>query len=117
MTTLLYSQAICNKYKNESGETSLDEVSEAETTLQSNYQTFPSEFKLAAEVLELAEIKHTQRATMFLQQTISNRYKEVSELVDSSKSLKPQRRKKSMRELMQQSVFHGAGWIGCNFIA
>lgn len=55
--------------------------------------------------------------TLLNSESISDKYKEVSELVDLSKSLKPERKKKTMKELMQQSFFHGASWIGYNFIA
>lgn len=57
-------------------------------------------------------------ATLFLSQTVSDRYKEVSELVATVHSeKKTPRRKKSMKDLMEQSFFHGASWIGYNFIA
>lgn len=108
MTTLLYSQTASIAYKND--------FKESETSAQNVYPIFPDEYKTAVEVLQMAEIKHTKNATMFLCQTISNKYKEVSESINST-SLKPERKKKTMQEYMKQSVFHGASWIGSNFIA
>lgn len=108
MTTLLYSQTASNAYKNDS--------KESETLTKETYSISLDDYKTAVEVLQMAEIKHTKNATMFLCQTISNKYKEVSESI-SSTSLKPQRKKKTMQEYMKQSVFHGASWLGSNFIA
>lgn len=55
---------------------------------------------------------------LFLSQNISNTYKEVSELVATVHSDKKHpRKKKNMKELMEESFFHGASWIGYNFIA
>lgn len=56
-------------------------------------------------------------ATLLLSQTVSDKYKEVSEVINSIEVNKKELRKKTMRELMQESFFHGAGWIGYNFIA
>ena len=56
-------------------------------------------------------------ATLLLSQTISEKYKEVSDVINSVEVNKKELRKKTMKELMQESFFHGAGWIGYNFIA
>lgn len=56
-------------------------------------------------------------ATLLLSQTISDKYKEVSELINNVETDKKSFRNKSMRDLMQESFFHGASWIGYNFIA
>lgn len=48
---------------------------------------------------------------------IEEQYKEVSEVINSTEINKKDIRKKSMKALMQESFFHGASWIGYNFIA
>lgn len=72
------------------------------------------EFRLASEVLQLADMK-TEYATMFIRQTVSQQYKKVSE--DLNPALKKKRRKATMKSLLQQSLLHGAKWMGSNFIA
>lgn len=56
-------------------------------------------------------------ATLLFSQTVSDRYKEVSEVINNIETDKKNFRKKSMKDLMQESFFHGASWIGYNFIA
>ncbi len=56
-------------------------------------------------------------ATLLFSQVISDTYKEVSEVVNSVSEPQKRFRKKSMKDLMQESFFHGASWIGYNFIA
>lgn len=58
-------------------------------------------------------------ATLLLSQTISDKYKEVSEVLNEVEAPnKKDVRKKSMKSLMQESFFHGASWMGAsNFIA
>lgn len=48
---------------------------------------------------------------------IEDQYKEVSEVINSTEINKKDIRRKSMKALMQESFFHGASWIGYNFIA
>lgn len=55
--------------------------------------------------------------TLLFSQAISEKYKEVSEVINSVDSIRSDVRKKTMKELMQESFFHGASWIGYNFIA
>lgn len=56
-------------------------------------------------------------ATLFFSQTVSEKYKEVSDVINSVEINKKDVRKKTMKDIMQESFFHGAGWIGSNFIA
>ena len=56
-------------------------------------------------------------ATLLLSQTVSDKYKEVSELINNVETNTHNFKKRSMKELMQESFFHGASWIGYNFIA
>jgi len=117
MTAFLYSQVTPDTYKDVSGSSNTSEFKDTATaTPPSSSPISQEEFKLAAEVLQMAEIKHTANATMLLRQTISQQYKKVSEDLDPIAN-KKKVRKKSMRDLMQQSFFHGANWMGSNFIA
>ena len=56
-------------------------------------------------------------ATLLFSQTISDKYKETSEIIKTVENPNIDVRKKTMKELMQESFFHGASWIGYNFIA
>lgn len=56
-------------------------------------------------------------ANQFIRQAASGEYKRVSEDLEKVNEVKKPSRKKSMKELMQQSVFHGKNWMGSNFIA
>jgi len=56
-------------------------------------------------------------ATLLYSQSIVDKYKEVSEVISSVETGKKDVRKKTMKEMMQESFFHGAGWMGYNFIA
>lgn len=48
---------------------------------------------------------------------IEDQYKEVSQVINSTEINKKDIRKKGMKALMRESFFHGASWIGYNFIA
>ena len=58
-----------------------------------------------------------EMATLLFSQTISDRYKEVSDVINNVEINKKDVRKKTMKAIMQESFFHGAGWMGQNFIA
>lgn len=115
MTAFLFSQAIPDTF--------ITDVSVNSNTPEIKNSATPTspitvdELRLAAEVLQIAEIKNTANATMFLSQTISQQYKKISEDLDSTRAPKKRARKKTMKELMQRSFFHGANWMGSNFIA
>lgn len=71
-----------------------------------------------SEVLKVVEINNQQGiAKDFLRHTVSGEYKRVSEVLNPVNPTKKAAKKKSMRDLMQQSVFHGRKWMGNNFIA
>ncbi len=75
------------------------------------------EFRLAADVLQIAELNNNTNVNIFIQQTASAQYKKVSEDLNPEAN-KVRVRKKSLKDLMQQSFFHGAYWLGStNFIA
>ncbi len=57
-------------------------------------------------------------ATLLFSQTIAEQYKEVSDVINSvNTSPKADLRTKTLKELMQESFFHGATKFGDNFIA
>lgn len=81
------------------------------TTKTENKEEIESEVRNVVEINNQAGI-----AANFLRQTVSSEYKRVSEVVNSQPK-KKQAPKKSMKDLMKQSVFHGQSWMGNNFIA
>ena len=56
-------------------------------------------------------------ATLLFSTAISEKYKETSEIINIVENPKKDVRKKTMKALMEESFFHGASWIGHNFIA
>ncbi len=57
-------------------------------------------------------------ATLLFSQTIAEQYKAVSEVINSvNVEDRSETRAKSLKELMQESFFHGATRFGDNFIA
>lgn len=58
----------------------------------------------------------SERTTKVASITAASQYKFVSEAIQSAQVVvRP--RKKNIKELMKQSFFHGASWMGENFIA
>lgn len=55
--------------------------------------------------------------TLLYGQAIEEEYKKISGVISSVELNKKDVRKKSMKQIMQESFFHGASWIGNNFIA
>lgn len=106
MTTLLFSQPIPDTLVSE----------DLHTTTAKSKPISADEFRLAADVLQLAELQHNTHANMFIRQTVSAQYKKVSEDLNPENNTR-KIRKKSLKDLMQQSFFHGAYWLGSNFIA
>lgn len=58
-----------------------------------------------------------QQQTFLFSQSIADKYKEVSEVINSVEPTTPKMRPKTIKAMMQQSFFHGASWMGQNFIA
>ena len=56
-------------------------------------------------------------ATLLFSTTVSTTYKEVSEVINTVDTTKTDVRKKSMRDIMCESFFHGSSGFGDNFIA
>ena len=118
MTTFLYSQAIPDSFDNVSvNSNTIEHKDTATLTLATvSKPVSQEEFQLAAEVLQMAEFQHTSNATLLIRQTASAQYKKVSEDLNPATNTRKVR-KKSLKDLMQQSFFHGAYWMGSNFIA
>lgn len=55
--------------------------------------------------------------TVLKSHIVEEEYKKVSEIINSVDVNKKDVRRKTLREIMQESFFHGASWIGNNFIA
>lgn len=79
-----------------------------------------SEFKREEEKLETTEITDINSriwlATQVVHQNAQEQYKRTSENIKDAQT-KKKFRKRSLKELMQQSAFHGKSWMGDNFIA
>lgn len=119
MTAFLHSQAIPDSFNSDVSVNSNTPNFKDTATVTSPPNCKPvsqEEFKLAAEVLQLAELQHNISAARLIRQTASAQYKKISEEVNPE-AIKPKFRKKSLKEMMQQSFFHGAYWMGSNFIA
>lgn len=56
-------------------------------------------------------------ATLLFSTTVSDTYKEVSDVINSVDISKKDVRIKTLKELMKESFFHGASRFGDNFIA
>lgn len=115
MTTFLFSQPILDTSVSENSHTpNFDTVNV--TSPQSSAPVSEKELKLANEVLQMAELQHNVSTAMLIRQTVSSQYKKVSQEV-SPEAIRPKFRKKSLQGMMQQSLLHGAYWMGTNFIA
>ena len=69
------------------------------------------------EILNIVDSKEGYNKKLYTQ-AVASQYKFVSEVVNAVNVTKKQDvRKKSIKAMMQESVFHGAGWMGSNFIA
>lgn len=56
-------------------------------------------------------------ATLLFSTAVATKYKEVSEVINSVDVNKKDVRRKSMKEIMTESFFHGSSSFGDNFIA
>ena len=80
-------------------------------------QRVSEENKQYSNILNAVDINNKEAGVVLYSQAISDSYKRVSEVISSVDLGKKDIRKKSMKAMMQESVFHGAGWLGQNFIA
>lgn len=56
-------------------------------------------------------------ATLLYSEIVAEQYKEVSDIISAVEINKKDVRKKNIKDIMQESFFHGASWLGNNFIA
>lgn len=73
-------------------------------------------FVTSKEILDFHNEEHKMQS-LLSSRAVLDQYKVVSELINSVETKPKRRPKKSMKELMQQSFFHGSSWLGTNFIA
>ena len=78
--------------------------------------TIYKEDKEFSDILNTVDVNSEKPKVSLHSQAIVDRYKMVSEVLNPT-PVKKNTKKKSMRDLMQQSVFHGRNWMGSNFIA
>lgn len=78
--------------------------------------TIYKEDKEFSDILNTVDINSEEPKVTLHSQSIVDRYKAVSEVL-KPQPVKQVTKKKTMRDLMQQSVFHGKNWMGSNFIA
>ena len=71
-----------------------------------------------SEILNVVSLDLDERKSKLSSSIISNQYKSVSEVIKAVEKdkVKP-KKKKNLKELLQISFFHGATWMGDNFIA
>lgn len=69
-----------------------------------------------SDILNTVDINNEEPRVLLHSQSIVERYKMVSEVLNPEPVTK-KTKKKSMKDLMQESVFHGKNWMGSNFIA
>ena len=75
------------------------------------------EDKEFSDILNTVDINRKEPLLLLSSMAVANKYKEVSEEISSVNVSKKNVRRKSIKAMMQESVFHGAGWMGRNFIA
>lgn len=81
-------------------------------------QKLAEQNKEFSDIFNTVDINNTEKTVKLHTLAVANAYKQVSNFVSTTEVNKKDVRKvKSMKALMQQSVFHGAGWLGKNFIA
>lgn len=70
-----------------------------------------------SDILNTVCLDMDERKTKLSSSMVSNEYKNVSEVIKSVERNKVRPKAKTLKELLQQSFFHGATWMGENFIA
>jgi len=81
-------------------------------------QTIHTELnKEYSDILNTVDINN-EISTPLNSMAVADKYRFVSEVISTiDVDKKADVRRKSMKALMQESFFHGAGWLGSNFIA
>lgn len=70
-----------------------------------------------SDILNTVDVNTKTPLLMLSSMAVSSQYKQVSEEISSVELNKKDVRRKSIKAMMKESVFHGAGWMGRNFIA
>ena len=70
-----------------------------------------------SDILNAIDAKNQDSRIGLYTQSVCEQYKQVSEIINSVNTGKKDVRCKSLTEMMKESFFHGAGWLGTNFIA
>ena len=86
-------------------------------TLLLSQKIYSEEDKEFSDILNTVDIHRIKPVTPLHSQSILNKYKEGSLVLNSVKTNTKEVRKKTMQEIIQESFFHGASWLGPNFIA
>ena len=87
------------------------------STLLLSKKIYSEEDKEFSDIFNTVDVNKKKFVIFLNSQSISDRYKEVSEVLNTVELNKKDVRKKTMQEMMQESFFHGASWLGSNFIA
>lgn len=75
------------------------------------------EDKIFSDILNTVDNSRSESKKLFSTLSVLEAYKEVSEVIASVEVNKTEIRRKNMKSIMQESFFHGASWMGQNFIA
>lgn len=70
-----------------------------------------------SDILNTVDASRKDSPVVLHTQAVLAQYEKVSKVINSTDAKKKDIRKKSIKAMMQESVFHGAGWMGNNFIA
>ena len=86
-------------------------------TLLLSHKIRTEEDKEFSDILNTVDINSETPVTRLQGYAVSDKYKEVSEVISSVNLGNNDVRKKTVKQMMQESFFHGASWLGQNFIA
>jgi hypothetical protein len=78
---------------------------------------YSDEDKEFSDILNTVDINRRKSPIRLHSQTILNQYKEVSQVLNNVDINKKHVRRKTVKEMMEESFFHGSSWLGSNFIA
>lgn len=70
-----------------------------------------------SDIINTVDINNSDSVILLHSLAVSSKYKEVSEVISSVEVNKKDIRRMGIKAMMQESFFHGAGWMGRNFIA
>lgn len=79
--------------------------------------TLIDENKGFSDILNTVDVHSEETVVTLHPQAVADRYRMISQVMNPESNNPAPKRKKTMHDLMKQSVFHGKGWMGSNFIA